>query len=424
MKQIKDNNILYVIDKEAYQITEDTDVSYIYVPESCFEDYVELNPTLTLSKYNYNTIRCNPEAEYFKPLKDRYLTIEAITDITVNFSKNGNADKVIYYSLDWGYNWLQLESAVTVAANKAIIFKSNLVPLNDRTNNLYGFGKFVVSGNFNVSGNPLSLVRGDKFKGIKDLSKRTNIFNSLFINNSGLVSAKNLSLHFESVPNSGYLAMFENCTSLVEVPDLPATTLGDFCYEYMFYGCTSLQAAQSVLPATTLSDSCYWEMFNGCSNLTSVPILPATKLAPYCYNLMFANCTSLVNAPELPATKLAAVCYNEMFESCTSLVSAPKLPATTLEHDCYACMFWGCTNLENTPELPAETLVSKCYYRMFTNCAKINSVTIKATNISASNCLKEWLKNANASATIYKKAGVTYPTGVNGIPSGWSVVEI
>lgn len=57
MKQIREKNTLYVIDTEAYQIVEDTDAEIIYVPEDSYSEYVALNPSLTLTKYNYHTIR-------------------------------------------------------------------------------------------------------------------------------------------------------------------------------------------------------------------------------------------------------------------------------------------------------------------------------------------------------------------------------
>ena len=60
-------------------------------------------------------------------------------------------------------------------------------------------------------------------------------------------------------------------------------------------------------------------MFNRCTSLVNAPELPATSLANGCYNSMFYGCTSLVNAPELPATSLANDCYNGMFYGCTSL---------------------------------------------------------------------------------------------------------
>ena len=60
----------------------------------------------------------------------------------------------------------------------------------------------------------------------------------------------------------------------------------------MFYGCTSLVQAPA-LPATTLAESCYSNMFSGCTALTQAPALPATTLAEYCYSAMFRGCTAL-----------------------------------------------------------------------------------------------------------------------------------
>ena len=62
-------------------------------------------------------------------------------------------------------------------------------------------------------------------------------------------------------------------------------------------------------------------MFKGCTSLTQAPELPATTLADYCYEQMFRGCTSLIIAPELPATTLKTHCYSNMFYGCTSLSS-------------------------------------------------------------------------------------------------------
>ena len=69
-------------------------------------------------------------------------------------------------------------------------------------------------------------------------------------------------------------------------------------------------------------------------------------MADYCYTYMFPGCTSLTQAPALPATTLASYCYNYMFQDCTSLTQAPALPATTLADRCYGSMFYGCTSLK------------------------------------------------------------------------------
>ena len=86
--------------------------------------------------------------------------------------------------------------------------------------------------------------------------------------------------------------MFNRCTSLTQAPELPATTLANFCYENLFNGCSSLTSAPT-LPATTLADNCYSGMFYGCTSLTTAPRLPATTLANGCYSKMFSDCTKL-----------------------------------------------------------------------------------------------------------------------------------
>ena len=139
-----------------------------------------------------------------------------------------------------------------------------------------------------------------------------------------------------------------NIESLLDYETVEAgqhPTMADYCYSYMFYGCTSLTTAPS-LPATTLAPRCYSSMFGGCTSLTTAPSLPATTLANYCYNTMFNGCTSLTTAPSLPATTLANYCYNSMFYNCRNLTTAPSLPATTLAPRCYNAMFNGCTKIK------------------------------------------------------------------------------
>lgn len=41
----------------------------------------------------------------------------------------------------------------------------------------------------------------------------------------------------------------------------------------------------------------FYSLFKDCSSLTSAPELPATTLADYCYRSLFLSCKSLVNAP-------------------------------------------------------------------------------------------------------------------------------
>lgn len=45
-----------------------------------------------------------------------------------------------------------------------------------------------------------------------------------------------------------------------------------------------------------------------------------------------------------------------------------------------------------------------------------------ATNISANNCLAQWVSNVAPTGTFVKHTNMTsLPTGISGIPSGWTV---
>ena len=84
-------------------------------------------------------------------------------------------------------------------------------------------------------------------------------------------------------------------------------------------------------------------------------------------------------------------------------------------------MFNGCS-LKTAPELPATTLANSCYSYMFYGCSKLNKITMLATNTSAYSCLTKWVYSVASSGTFIKNAAMTsLPSGVNGIPNGWTV---
>ena len=375
------------------------------------------------------------------PAPHDYLTFIATESGTFKFSGNS-----INYSLDSGTTWTSLASntsSPTVSAGSKIMWKaSGLTPTSS------GIGRFSSTSSFEVEGNVMSLYYGDDFEGEVSLSGKSNAFKNLFINCTGITSAENLVLPATTLSDACYDKLFQGCRNLTTAPNLPATTLASYCYENMFYDCRKLTTAPA-LPATTLEDYCYYAMFTDCKNLVTAPQLPATTLATNCYQNMFAGCSSLTTAPALPATTLASHCYENMFQSCTSLTTAPALPATTLSESCYSsmfsictglttapsvlpaitladycyyAMFYGCSSLTTTPVLPATTLVDFCYQSMFRNCSNLNNVTCLATDISAVQCTNSWLSSVAASGTFTKAASMTgWTTGVNGIPSGWTV---
>ena len=371
--------------------------------------------------------------ECHKPSKN-YFTIEILEDGVFYVRRTTR------YSINDG-EWTEIinNAELHVNAGDKIRFRGNEIYQHD----------VLFSGNtiqFNVSGNIMSLHYGSDFE------EGTTCFgcSGLFYGSTGLIDASNLVLPATALTQNCYNGMFRGCTSLTNAPELPATALASGCCNYMFSGCTSLTSAPAILPATSLADNCYYGMFQGCTSLTQAPELPATTLADNCYNSMFNGCTSLTSTPALPATTLSYSCYSNMFNGCTSLIIAPELPATTLAEACYNGMFKGCTSLTQSPELPATTLASGCYYGMFDGCTglttsssilpattlvgscyrgmfrgctSLNYIKCLATNISATNCTINWVNGVAASGTFVKAAGVTWPTGASGIPSGWTVIS-
>lgn len=200
-----------------------------------------------------------------------YLTFTALEDTTFKFTRNE-----LQYSLDDGTTWATLAvntNTPTVTAGNKILWKqTGLTPEPG-----YGIGKFSSTGNFNVSGNIMSLYYGDEFIGQKDLTEKISAFCELFIFCNKLVNAENLILPATTLAQSCYYFMFSQCTSLTKAPELPATTLADYCYYNMFSQCTSLTSAPE-LHATTLAHECYYNMFYHCTSLSYLDIYSNEKI--------------------------------------------------------------------------------------------------------------------------------------------------
>ena len=205
---------------------------------------------------------------------------------------------------------------------------------------------------------------------------------------------------YSSFVTSGNVAVKGNIMSLIDGADgstpIETLSLGDYIFNRLFLNSTGLtDASELILPLIDIAEM-YESMFQGCTNLTHAPELPVMEMQfEYEYAYMFAGCTSLVTPPELPATVVYSTsCYEGMFQGCTSLTTAPILPAATIYDWSYRYMFQGCTSL--------------------------TSVTSYASDISADECLDDWLDGVASSGTFYNLGGANYPSGASGIPTGWT----
>lgn len=309
-------------------------------------------------------------------------------DETLRIGKDSYADNItIEYSTD-GITWGTLGTTSTTITRT--LHTGEILYLRARTNRwckyvssqvgYYGNHIFGVS---RIGGNILSLLYGSNFTGQEtSLPSYSNIFREIFRNNNKLIDASKLLL--------------------------PATSLMESCYMYMFLGCNHLVYAPTILPATVLVDCCYSYMFSGCNSLTAAPTLPATTLAGACYHAMFYRCYSLTNAPVLPATTLV-----------------DEITVNGSRTGCYAGMFQECTSLVNAPELPTPILTRYCYNQMFYGCTSLNYVKCLATDISATNCTYAWMAGQQGTTgTFVKNPNMSsWPTGTSGIPTGWTVQD-
>lgn len=173
------------------------------------------------------------------------MTVEPLENgVYLSFGGDG-----LYYSID-DSEWVSLPSDTnTPSINVGQTIK--IKGLNVKTNSIYGY--FTINGRCKLSGTIMSIIYGDN-------------------------------PYEEKLPFDGcFSGAFYNCTSIVSVaPDfLPATTLTEYCYEFMFLGCNSLTTAPA-LPATTLASYCYTQMFDGCSKLNYIKMLATDISATDC----------------------------------------------------------------------------------------------------------------------------------------------
>ena len=370
----------------------------------------------------------------------QYLTVQSQDDnntitLTIGSAVTSSNMTSIYYSTNNGATWRtknvdSTTQTINVSLNKGqtVLFKgvgTNLAN-NYEINGAQYRSTFSSTKNYIVYGNIMSMLYGDSFSD-KTSVTGTYAFCGLFYQSTKLVDAKDLIIPIKTVDKlRTFVGTFRGCTNMLNTPQFApeAITQQHGCMR-MFQDCTSITSTNDLSKLTTITGaSACMEMFRGCTSLVNVSGLPATTLADYCYYQMFRGCTSLAITPDLPSTNLAENCYYGMFWGCSSLAKAPELPATNLAANCYRLMFRDCILLTKSPVLLAATLVEGCYQNMFTSCSSLIEVICLATDISATNCISNWLSYVSASGTFYKASSMTsWPSGMNGIPSGWTTKD-
>lgn len=141
-------------------------------------------------------------------------------------------------------------------------------------------------------------------------------------------------LHFKDVANSACYEMFSGCNTITATPDITFTSVGNSgCYS-MFYNCNRLVTASANIPAATLSENALRQMFYGCTSLVNAPDILATTVNTWSCGSMFSGCEKLRTAPVLRATTLATRCYELMFWNCRLLDAVTMLATDISANNC------------------------------------------------------------------------------------------
>ena len=205
-----------------------------------------------------------------------YLTFRITSAGTICWKSVGSGyAKTIEYNLNGG-EWTSITAAssptaINVVADDVIRFKGINTTYAGSKANYASFGKDTSgdtssTAHFVAEGNIMSLIYGDNFIGNTAMTGTYN-FCSLF-KRTNIESAENLVLPSTTLTNHCYRAMFSWCTELAVAPKLPATTLAQGVYWYMFENCAITEAPE--LLAEHLVAECYGNMFTGCTSLNYI----------------------------------------------------------------------------------------------------------------------------------------------------------
>ena len=175
------------------------------------------------------------------------LTFEVIDAGTIVWKKGGDKapSRTIQYSINNG-SWQSITAndtagtEINVSVGDVVRFKGNNTSYASNASWLWAC-RFAGTANYYAYGNIMSLIYGDNFIGKTTLTE-TYTFTALFYQATGLKShsTHKLVLPATTLTNDCYSFMFMQCSNLERAPELPAPTLAKFSYNQMFPFCDKL----------------------------------------------------------------------------------------------------------------------------------------------------------------------------------------
>ena len=150
----------------------------------------------------------------------------------------GRNNPHLQYSVDGGASWNTVSTdtyswAIHVDRDQTLYLKGNNPDGWSYSSTKYSH--FTITGDVYLSGNVMGLV--DNGTNTKFYIPCGYCFYDLFFESTGITSISKNFLPAKNLASYYYWQMFYDCSSLTTVPELPATTLADSCYESMFQNC-------------------------------------------------------------------------------------------------------------------------------------------------------------------------------------------
>ena len=284
-----------------------------------------------------------------------YIEFSGTDSFTLQVSNGKKWDGTLEYSVnltDW-QTW-DGSNAISCGTNNKLYLRGiGNTKISATSQGDFSSFVFTTNGYISIAGKLNSLI-DYRIATFDDTPTLANYcFDGMFDQCNNIISAKNLDINIKKITNTDcFCFMFRNCQYLTDAPII------------------------SIEDMSESSSACEY-MFNNCTSLINPPELNTMSLGYSCYYAMFMGCTSLVSSPNLPATTLYSSCYQSMFQDCTSIESIASIPSLSLPQQCCYSMYDGCSkiklsttqtgNYQNEYRIPMSGTGSFQHYNAVTN---------------------------------------------------------
>lgn len=185
----------------------------------------------------------------------------------------------LQYSTNGGRTWNTFTVGTTTVTlpnvGDKVCFKATTTNTRFANAQSSNYNNFVMTGEFDASGNINSLLNGEDMDSVTSLS--SNSFACLFDSCASLVDASGIKLKATSDGGASYSNLFFGCGNLEKSPEISLTTTNAKTCLYMFVDCTSLTSVD-MTDLTYIDSDGLGYAFDGCTSLTSVDLSNVTTV--------------------------------------------------------------------------------------------------------------------------------------------------